>query len=302
VPVYVRVNGAVSNPTALAIMPQGGVCSDAHNPISAALVQGGKMVNGLFYESTASAGQLTGYPLAFFVDRAPVGAVLEPGGQFAFDPSLATPPRGTCTDYTFNGDILTSGFQMASGTPLDLGTLSANSAGDSIPLTSRQPGLYDTLLGNGYPVGTPFFVNTAIPTLNASGGADGQPFAVPVPPGVNLTGANLQGLINITRPNGATISWTVQAGVSAYVAVGVYDQPTNSSVLALCVSAAGASGLTVPDYVLANLPPTHGVSDEGDAMLLVSAWPTLSQTTTPDQIQIFSARQDMAVFGVTAVH
>jgi hypothetical protein len=40
VPLYVRVNGAVSNSTTLAIMPQVRACSDAHNPIASALGEG----------------------------------------------------------------------------------------------------------------------------------------------------------------------------------------------------------------------------------------------------------------------
>ena len=82
----------------------------------------------------------------------------------------------------------------------------------------------------------------------------------------------------------------------------VYDQPSNSSMLFVCISAAGASTLTVPDYVLANLPVTLGVSDQGDSRLFFSALPAINRTTTTDQIQIFSARQDLSVQAITAVH
>src|ERR1019366_8788403 len=62
VPVYVRVAGAVSGATTMAIMPQGGACSDTHNPISAALIAGGKIVNGVFYQAVTPIGQFAGYP------------------------------------------------------------------------------------------------------------------------------------------------------------------------------------------------------------------------------------------------
>jgi hypothetical protein len=70
----------------------------------------------------------------------------------------------------------------------------------------------------------------------------------------------------------------------------------------VCISAAGASTLTVPDYVLANLPVTLGVSDQGDSRLFFSALPAINRTTTTDSIQIFSARQDLSVLAITAVH
>ena len=302
VPVYVRVNGAVSNSTTMAIMPQGGVCSDAHNPIAAALVKGGKIVHGLLLRGTTSAGEFAGVDLAFSIDKAAVRAMEERGGQFAFDPFLAMPPQGACTSYTMSGNILTTGFQMSSGgRALDLGTLSVNSPDRNVPLTSIQAGLFNTVLGGGYPVGPPLFLSSGTPSLRASGGADGRSFDVPVPPGVSLAGANVDALTAIDRTSASNISWTAQAGVSAFVAGGVYDLPTNSSGLFLCVSAAGASSLRVPDYALANLPATRGVSDQGDARLFFGALPVLRETATPDQIRIFSARQDLSVQAIRSV-
>jgi hypothetical protein len=73
----------------------------------------------------------------------------EPGGQFVFDPFLSMPPRGTCTSYSMTGNILAIGFQLSSnGRALDLGTLSANSAGSSAPISTVQAGLYDSILAS----------------------------------------------------------------------------------------------------------------------------------------------------------
>lgn len=302
VPVYVRVNGAVSNSTTMAIMPQGSTCSDVHNPIAAALVKGGKIVHGLFFRGTTSAGEFAGINLTFSVDKAAVRAMEERGGPFAFDPFLSLPPQGTCTSYTMSGNLMTTGFQMSSGgRALDLGTLSANSPAANVALTSVQAGLFNSVLGGGFPVGTPLFFSSGTPSLRASGGADGASFDVPFPPGVNLAGPNLDALTSIDRTSPADVSWTAQPGVSALVVGGVYDQPTNSSGLFLCVSAAGASSLRVPNYALANLPATRGVSDQGDARLFFGALPALRETDTPDQLRIFSGRQDLSVQAIDSV-
>jgi uncharacterized protein (TIGR03437 family) len=302
VPVYVRVNGAVSNATTMAIMPQGGACSDAHNPIAAALVKGGKIVHGLLYRAALSAGQFAGIDLAVSVDKAAVRAMEESGGQFAFDPFLATPPQGACTSYSLSGNIMASGTQMSSGgKALDLGTLSANSAGRDVPLTSLQAGLFSSILGGTYPTAAPPFLSSGTPSLRASGGADARSFDVPIPASANLAGGDLQALTEINRASASNISWTAQAGVSALVVGGVYDQATNSSGLFLCVSAAGASSLRVPDYVLANLPARRDISDKGDARLFFSALPVLRETATADQIRIFSGRQDLTVQAIRSV-
>ena len=302
VPLYVRVNGAVSNSTTLAIMPQGGACSDAHNPIASALVKGGKMVDGLLFRGTIGAGQFAGINLAFSVDEAGVRAMQEPGGPFAFDPFLSLPPQGACTSYAMTGNLLATGFQLSSsGRALDLGALSVNSGGNSAPIAAVQPGLYDSILGGGYPPAPPLFFSSGTTSLQASGGADGAPFNVPVQTGANLAGVNVDGLTTIVRGSASSVSWTAQTGVSAFVTGGVYDLPTNTSALFLCISAAGASSLSVPDFVLANLPATRGVSDQGDARLFFSALPVMTATTTPDQILIFTARQDVTVQAIGSV-
>jgi hypothetical protein len=303
VPVYVIVNGAVSNPTTMAIMPQGGTCSDTQNPISAALLQGGKIVDSLFFEATTSVGQFAGIPVAIAVDKTTVRAMQEPGGQFAFDPFLATPPPGACTGYTMAGNILATGFLMASsGRALGLGTLSAVSGSTSVTLKPVEAGLYDTTLGGGYPSTTPLFFQPSItPSLQAGGGADGAAFSVPVPHGLILAGANLQALTNISRSQSSTVTWTPQDAVSAYISGGVYNLPTNSSAMFLCVSPPGASSFTVPSYVLANLPPGAGAHGPGDARLFFGALPALTETTTPDQIRIFSTRQDFSVLAINSI-
>jgi hypothetical protein len=226
----------------------------------------------------------------------------ERGGPFAFDPFLAMPPRGTCTSYTMSGNILTTGIQLSSdGRALDLGSLSVNSAERSVPLSFMQSGLSNTVLGGGYSASTPLFLRSGTPSLHASGGADGRAFDVPIPVGVSLADANVDGLTTIDRASASSISWTAQVGVSALVAGGVYDQLTNSSGLFLCVSASGASNLIVPDYVLANLPATRGVSDQSDARLFFSTLPAMRETRTLDQLRIFSARQELSVKAIRSV-
>jgi uncharacterized protein (TIGR03437 family) len=302
VPVYVRVAGAVSNSTTMAIMPRGGACSDTHNPIAAALIKGGKLVHSLMFRGSTSAGEFLGIDLTFSVDKAAIRAMNEPAPPFAFDPFLSLPPQGACTSYTLGGNILASGLQMSSGgKALELGALSANLNGRSVALAALQPGLYNSTLGGGLSTGSPLFFGVGTPSLRATGGADGAAFDVPIPPGPLLDSPQLDALTSITRGSAASVSWTAQPGVSAFLVGGVYDQPTNSSGLFLCVSNPGASTMQIPDYALANLPATRDVSGQGDARLFFSAVPALKETVTPDQVRIFSARQDLTVQAIRSV-
>lgn len=301
VPVYVRVAGAVSNAATMAVMPQPGACSDTHNPISAALFKGGKIVHSLLSRGSVSAGQFAGINVAVSVDEASVRAMEESGSPYAFDPFLSLPPQGACTSYNLSGNILASGLMMSSaGRALDLGALSANLNGKTVSLAAQQPGLYNSILGGGDAT-TPLFFGSGTPSLHAAGGADGKSFDVPVSAGASLSPAKLDALTSIVRGSSASISWTSQPGVSAMVIGGVYDKASNSSGLFLCVSAPGASSLTVPDYALANLPASSGLATQGDARLFFSALPALQQTTTPDQIRIFTARQDLTIQAIRSV-
>ena len=302
VPVYVRVNGEVSNSTTMAIMPEGGRCADQHNPIGAALIQGGKIVHSILYRGTTSAKEFLGIDVDVTADKAAVRAMQEPGGQFAFDPFLAAPPPGTCTSYTMRGNIMTSGLQMSSGgKALDLGRLSAIAGSNSIELTTLAPGIFSTILGGGYPALLSLFFSTGSFSLASSSGADGRAFTVPVASGVTLDGFNADQLRTIDRKAGLTINWRGQSGVAAFIVGSAYDKPTNSSGLCLCVSSTGSSSLTVPDYVLAKLPATRGVSDQGEARLFLSAMPALRETVTADQIRVFSARQDLTVRSIQTI-
>jgi uncharacterized protein (TIGR03437 family) len=292
VPVYVRVAGAVSNATTIAVMPQGGACADSQNPVAAARIAGGKIVYGIFYRGTSS---------GFSVDKASVRAMEETANPYAFDPFLSLPPPGSCTSYTLAGNILAAGLVLSSaGRPLDLGALSANLSGNNVTLAAQQPGLYNTILGGGDPT-TPLFFASGTPSLHAAGGADGKTFDAPVAGATTLASAKLDALTSIVRGTSASISWTGQSAVSALAIGGVYDQPSNSSGLFLCVSPPGASSLTAPDYVLANLPASHGPSTQGDARLFFSALPALQLTTTPDQIRVFTGRQDLTIQAIRSV-
>ena len=301
VPVYVRVNGAVSNATTMAIMPQAGSCADAHNPISAALVAGGKVVDAMLSRGAIAGGQFLGVSLDITADEASVRAMEERTGQFAFDPFLSLPPRGTCTSYTLPGNAVESGFLAAgAGRALDLGNLSVTAGTTSLPLPSIGSGLYDATLGGGFPPQPAFFDKGSL-SLAASGGVDGKPFSVPVSGGSTLQGADLTPFANIVRSAGVTVGWTAQAGVSALATGAVYDAPSNSSALFECVSAAGASSMQIPDYVLAALPPTRASAGQSETHLFFGALPSMTRTVTPDQVTIFAARQDVSAVPIQSI-
>jgi hypothetical protein len=49
------------------------------------------------------------------------------------------------------------------------------------------------------------------------------------------------------------------------------------------------------------LPAVSGAAGQGDARLFFSALPTMHETDTPDQVRIFSARQDLTVLAILSV-
>lgn len=294
VPIYVRVNGAVSNSTTMAIMPEGGACADAHNPVSAEMIKGGKVVQAVLSRIATDSGVIPGVNLRLVTDVASVRTREEPGGVFAFDPFLAAPPAGACTSYTFGGNVIRDPIQFASpGRTLALGDLAADSGASSVKLGPRRAGLISETIGGGFPVKPPFFVPTATASLRASGGAGGGAFVAPVPSGQTLDGAKLAALTLLDREGSAAVQWTGQPNVSASISGAVYHLATDSSAYFLCVSELGASSFTIPDYVLAGLPATEDVAPAGSALSLFSAWPVFTSTTTADQIRIFTARQNL---------
>lgn len=300
VPVYVRVNGAVSNATTLAVMPQGGRCADAHNPISAALIQGGKIVHGVLYRGTTSAKEFLGVDVDVTADKAAIRAMEETPSPFAFDPFLAAPPPGTCTSYSMRGNILKTGFQMSSGgRPLALGELSVSGGSGTRPVSGLAPGLFNAVLGGGYPSALSLFFGSGPFSLGASGGADGRAFTTTVAGGASLEGFDQPR--SIDRGSRLNVTWRPQAGVSALLIGAAYDQPANQSALFFCVSTAGASSLAVPDYVLFNLPVSRGAPGQSQARLFLSAMPVLRENLTPDQVRVFTARQDVTVRAIESI-
>ncbi|MBY0505426.1 MAG: hypothetical protein K2X03_16050 [Bryobacteraceae bacterium] len=302
VPVYVRVNGTASSAVTIAITNDGGACSDSHNPISSALLRGGKIVHGIIYRGTTSAREFAGIDADFSADKAAVRAMEEAGGQFAFDPFLAAPPPGTCTNYSVKGNIMQNGIDMsARGRPLDLGALSISSLTAEKPLDQLQPGLYNSVLASGFPSMLSLFFGQGASSLRGTGGADGGAFNVSFANSPQLDGFNADQLRVIDRAAGFNVTWNAQPSVSALIIGGVYDQVTNSSTLFSCVSSPGASSLRVPDYVLGNLPATRGATDLVEARLFLSAMPALRETTTPGQVRVFTARQDVVVRSIQTV-
>ena len=300
VPVYVKVAGAVSNPTTLAISSDGGACADAHNPIAAGMIQGGKIVNAILSRGSLSGGQFLGIDVDVTADKANARAMEERGGQFAFDPFLSLPPSGTCSSYGLKGNVLDTGFQSAgAGRPLDLGTLTVTAAAGSKPLTTLQPGIYDATLGGGFPVKAPFLDSGPF-AFQASGGADGRSFSVPVGPGTVLSGAKLDALVALDRTAGATVTWTAAAG-SAVLIASNYLQSVDASGVVVCVSQTGASSMQIPAYVTANLPPSGDNPGQSEGHIFFGALPVVTQTTTPDQVRVFAARQDVIAVGLSSV-
>ena len=83
-------------------------------------------------------------------------------------------------------------------------------------------------------------------------------------------------LTTVDRTQPLTLSWTGAAADQMVVVVGVgVDLPTNSSAAFGCLSAPGATGITVPATVLANFPATRANVLRSKSVIYVITSPAL---------------------------
>ena len=110
----------------------------------------------------------------------------------------------------------------------------------------------------GLPYPNSLFLDPGDYTLGGNGGSDvgALQASLTVPP--NLTWTNRDQSAAIDRTQGFTVNWTGAApGQTVGVIGGNVDLPTNASALFLCMAAPGATSLTVPPAILANVPATR---------------------------------------------
>jgi len=184
---------------------------------------------------------------------------------FPFDSTVSLPPPGTCTAYTEQGDMLRgmllpgsllSAAELSIGPPFVLkgpnGTVNLD-----YPVSSYRAGPLGGLISNNILAST-LYLSPGSYTMTSSGGTDVGPFsaAFNIPQPLTWNNRNALDIVDRTQP--LTISWTGADSGAEIAVVGVgEDLPTNSSAVFKCVAAPGASSVTVPPDLLANLPATR---------------------------------------------
>lgn len=290
VPVQVRVAGtAVSNAVTMAIDSQGGACSDAANTLSATYTRGGNLgavmlIRRMFH---VDAGDEPVVDVT--VDQAMGNFQKASGADYAFNPSAALPPAGSCTVYSQKGDLSESAVPFITDAGiLDAGAISVTGPKATLPLvlfkaTDHQT--YAAQFGSTglLPAGltqSPLFLDPGTFQIKGAGGTNVGAFTASVTVDAGATWTNRDQITTIDRTKGLTVTWS---GTPANVAVSGMgtDLPTDSSTGFLCMAPAGTTSFTVPAYVLANVPPTRANDNESRSVVaLLSATAPVKFTAT----------------------
>jgi uncharacterized protein (TIGR03437 family) len=290
VPVFVRTGDvAVSNAVTMAISTGGSPCSEPSNALAGPLIKGQRTGRALAARiavhhdvGVATTNDTTTDVSSFYFAQ-------ETSGAFNFDPTVSLPPPGTCTAYAYTGD-----FPLFSGLPPGLPRPTTN--GRILDAGVVAIGGASNLALQLDPTGSTTFLGAAIPTISAAqsylfldpgsfnflaaGGADVSSIKAPFNMQPAMTWTNRDQLQAITRTQGFTVNWSAAAsGNSIFVSGGGADLPTNSHSVFLCVAKSGDTSLTVPSYVLANIPPARARLIQSRGVLYVGEWSIVNPIT-----------------------
>jgi uncharacterized protein (TIGR03437 family) len=309
VPVQVRVKGSVaSNVATIAVDPAGQPCSDVNNFLSHSYTTGGKvgevaLMRFALATPSSTTDQIVDVGSAFFRSL--------PGGPFVFAPLAANPPIGTCTVYTSGVNSaglanstaegigalagIVPGILTGSGTALDAGsalTLTAATGTSSIP---KQGDLYHATLGGSewFNVSPATVLNPGTLTVSGPGGADVGTFTTTIASRNPLAWTNRTQITSVDQTQGITVNWSGADAASQVVAVaGVStDKTAGLTGMFLCTAPAGVGSFTVPQQIVANLPPTRPGGTDTAGVLMVGQATSLAPSK-------FSAQGLDAGFGV----
>ncbi len=289
VSVAVRVNGAVSNSTSLAIVPAGqDICQHPYLSAEALrrLSAGGTAVYGamsltkqstsisaggfnLDQSSEAVSGSFARYTLGNITDGSPTG--------------FSISQIGSCTVFRRTGgqdDIL---YGTPSATLLDAGaqlTLNGPNANNiAIPASPNTPKFYTKTLFSGtsgipgLPGGIPGLpgaggsavVAAGTYRINGTGGADVGAFNVSIAVPTPIDWTNRSSISNVSRSQNLPITWSgggsglvTIVGLSGNQAGGTQTNPIFDVAGFTCIANASAGSFSVPSAVLSQLPASSG--------------------------------------------
>lgn len=267
VPVYVRTSGAnISNFVTMAISTDGSACTEGADPLATALVAGGKTGSIAMVRASTREDIGTVAPIEVSTDFAVAGYSSISSTPFAFHPALSLPPLGACTEYSGHADLLKSSFVGLAlpppGTNLNAGAPAVISGpGGSYNLIPVFTGYHGAIFGSSAGI-TSLMGNLSLTpgtyNVRGGGGSDVGTFSATIDVPQPIVWTNRNALVRVPRSQPLTISWT---GGGANDIIGVLgiaaDMPTNAAAAFACLAQPGASSLTIPADVLANVPPTQ---------------------------------------------
>lgn len=282
VPVWVRTDGAnVSNFVTMAVEKDTSTCTDTSNPFADALVNG-KKAGGVAAVRVATREDVgVTAPIDVTTDLAMAAFSRFAQNPFAFNSVLSLPPQGTCAAYNGKADWLSSNMPgwlgFPAGQTLDAGSAPAiTGPGSPIDLLSSVvQGFAGKIVGAKAGSAVMTGTTTLDPgtyTVTGGPGADVGSFQATLNVPSPMTWTNRDQLTFVNRSAPLTVSWSGGAAGDLVALVGIgLNLPSNSGTTIVCVAAPGATSITVPADVLANVPPTRqAVLNSTDALYLVS--------------------------------
>jgi uncharacterized protein (TIGR03437 family) len=265
VPVDVRLAGtAVSNTVTMAVTSDGSSCVTSASSPAKAFIQGGKV--GLLAPMRADINQSApNSPLDLRTDLLVARFGQEKGGPLAFNPLVSLPPAGTCTAYSGQGDWFISA-NLPNLAPsvkaLDAGGGTVTAGGKSGTYVAAYSPLLLGYLGSSNPANTQTGDTTLLAPgsvkIQIAGGADVPSFNAAATMLSPLTWTNQSQVSTVNRADDLQLTWTGGSGQTIAAIGGNVDVITNSSGIFVCVASPGATSITVPAPVLANVPEGRG--------------------------------------------
>jgi len=293
VPIYVVVNGVVSNTANMAIASGTALnCTDDFNSAftSSELANGLRLGSlGLTRVSFSLLGQLVSTDSASGVfEKFTPAATQAMNGQFGVS------VYGACRVYTYRSGSSTS---SATGTPLDAGPQLTLTLPDGSTKTLSQgttadgKGSYSIPFDPQNPLGSPFLDQTGTYKITGPGGADVGPIitaSLPVP--TPLLWTNMTDITVVHLSADLPITWSGGAPDDAVLIMGMSGLDQNSGAGFICIAKNSDHQFTVPKEVLMALPVSADVSGTTSGVLEVGNFPTKNKATItmPNGLDVLS--------------
>jgi len=318
VPVTARAGVVTSNTVTIAIRRDGGDCSDPANPIETVSRRGGRIgkVQLLRLDGRLQLDATQGFANVN-VDLGAAAFAQAPGGEFDYNPILSLPPAGSCAVFSAGGldaAAILSGSLPAlppgsrilnAGSPI---TVTGPRGNQMLPRSTDLQGLYFNLIGGSTPLpgvpALPPFLDPGSFTIRGPGGPDIGSFTASVTFPEPVMWTNRGQLVNITRLQGATLTWSGGDPASQAITIigGNLDQESGAGAAFLCSSELEPRSFTVPASVLNALPASNPQRPgQTVGFLLLGVGPSTEQTFTATGLEVGVAKYGQ-IFLTTAYY